>query len=133
MENKKWSIIYPAYLNCNRSVNQGRIVAKEKCVPDPRCHEIKSVLETIKGIQVVEEANKVYPRELDKESLQYRGRVKYKLAENDTKFKTKKDVIMYLCEMIPKLKTRVKIPNVAANHEQSMNSKKKKKNKGNKG
>lgn len=50
------------------------------------------------------DANKVYPRELDKELPTSRGRIKYQAV--DKKYAKKYDVLKYLAETIPKLKTR---------------------------
>ncbi|XP_015787815.1 signal recognition particle 19 kDa protein [Tetranychus urticae] len=130
---KNWLTVYPAYINSNRSRQRGRMVPKEKGVSDPRWQEIKDVLETIKGVQVKEEPNKVYPRELDKELMHCRGRVRYTLPGNDPRFKKRDDVLFYLCEMIPKLKSRTTKGNTAQTQstEQSAVSGKKKKSRKN--
>ena len=68
-------ILYPAYINSNRTLAKGRRLTREKCVTDPRCTEIRDVLEANKLFRVTLEPNKVYPRESDKESAVFRGRV----------------------------------------------------------
>ncbi|XP_053209839.1 signal recognition particle 19 kDa protein-like [Panonychus citri] len=135
---KNWLTIYPAYINCNKTRQRGRVVPKDKGVSDPRWQEIKDVLETIKGIQVKEEPNKVYPREMDKELAQFRGRVRYTLpgasgGGGDPRFKNRDDVLTYLCEMIPKLKSRVNKGNTnqQQNIDQSTTTGKKKKSRKN--
>jgi signal recognition particle subunit SRP19 len=54
--------------------------------------------------------NKLYSRERSKELL-YRGRIRVQLKNNDgtpinKDFPSRESVMMHLCEMIPKLKTR---------------------------
>ncbi|RWS23524.1 signal recognition particle 19 kDa protein-like protein [Leptotrombidium deliense] len=119
--------VYPAYLNANKTKAEGRRLNKEKCIPDPRWQEIRDVLEATKGFEVVAEPNKVYTREVDKETPTFRGRVKVTLPENDAKYKTKDDVIELCADLIPKLKTRGKaVPNNTANTETTVTTKKKK-------
>lgn len=105
-EQKSWYTIYPAYLNANRTHGEGRRISKAKCVADPRWQEIKDVLEANKEFTVTVDANKVYPRELDKELPACRGRIKYQTT--NPKYKSKREVLLYLGETIPKLKTRAK-------------------------
>lgn len=103
-----WITIYPCYINSNRTLRRGRLVPKSKAVADPRWQEIKEVLETIKGMRVQEEPDKVHPRELDKEIPAFRGRIKYIPPANDQKYVKRKDVLQFLGETIPKLKSRSK-------------------------
>lgn len=98
----RWKTIYPAYINSNRTLVTGRRINKEKAVADPKWAEIRDVLEATDGFKVLAEPEKVYPRELDKENC--RGRVKYQLPPNDKR--SRQDVLLYLAEMIPKLKSR---------------------------
>lgn len=67
---------------------------------------MKDVLEANGNFRVVGEPTAIYPRELDKEPLHVRGRIKYQLISPDDKFGKKSQVLLYLAEMIPKLKTR---------------------------
>ncbi|RWS17106.1 signal recognition particle 19 kDa protein-like protein [Dinothrombium tinctorium] len=126
---RKPLIIYPAYINANRTKAEGRRLSKDKCVADPRWQEIRDVLETFQEFQVIPEPNKVYCREVDKESLAFRGRVKVKVIESDCKYR-KKDQILELCAtMIPKLKSRGKVVTNATSNAENMASSKKKKGK----
>lgn len=105
-EDKLWSTVWPTYLNSTRTVVQGRRIPKSKAIENPRWQEIKDVLEATKDFTVLADGNKVYPRELDKEIPYNRGRVKYQ--STNPKYQSKKDVLLYLAEMIPKLKSRAK-------------------------
>lgn len=62
------------------------------------------MLEAAGDFTVEADPRKVYPRELDKEVPMYRGRVRYQTSE--PKFAKKNDVLKYVGDMIPKLKTR---------------------------
>lgn len=101
-----WNILYPTYINSNRTTTQGRRVPKDKAVADPKWQEIKDILEANGNFRVVGEPTAVYPREIDKEPAHVRGRVKYQLINPDAKFERKSQVLLYLAETIPKLKTR---------------------------
>lgn len=79
---------------------------KDKAVADPKWQEIKDILEANGNFRVVGEPGAVYPREIDKEPAHVRGRVKYQLINPDPKFERKSQVLLYLAETIPKLKTR---------------------------
>ncbi|KAI1294973.1 Signal recognition particle 19 kDa protein [Halotydeus destructor] len=105
-EARVWQTIYPTYINSNRTENQGRRLPKAKCVPDPRWQEIRDVLEATKDFQILVEHSKLYPREVDKEQPTAHGRIKYQTR--DPKFASKRNVLIYLGEMIPKLKSRAK-------------------------
>lgn len=91
---------------------------------DPRYDEISAVLGTINGIKVEEEPNKVYPRELNKEVGCNRGRVKYMISDN-CQLKSKKDILIHLCTMIPRLKSRSKVANQQVSSEPTVTKKKK--------
>ena len=113
---KNWYCLYPAYINKNKSVAEGRRIAKDKAVIDPTCLEIRDVLQAA-GLEVVME-NKVYPREKVKNML-HRGRVRYRLKdENDQmlnpKFPDKTSVMLHAAETIPKLKSRSQRLNAGA-------------------
>lgn len=123
----RWICIYPAYVNNQKTLAQGRKIAKEKCVENPTHQEIRDVLLAADLKACVE--NKLYSRERSKELL-YRGRIRVCLTvlsnlllcssvifvqvqlKNDDgsalneKFPTRDSVLLHLGEMIPKLKTR---------------------------
>lgn len=125
METTKWCIIYPGYINKNATRVRGRRVPKEKAVIDPKYDEIALVLKSIKGIEVAEEPNKVYTRELNKELACSRGRIKYMLTDA-CQLKRKNDILLHLCTMIPRLKTRSKVVNQQVTNEAPVTGKKKK-------
>ena len=102
----RWNTIYPAYLNSNRTVAEGRRISKRKACSDPRWQEIKDVLESTGNFEVVGEGNKTYPREVDKETPAHRGRVKYHLVKESDRLNSKKDILIFLADMIPRLKSR---------------------------
>lgn len=136
----KWRVIYPQYINSNLTIYMGRRLAKDECVVDPKCSEIKDVLESVGCFQVTVEANKCYSRELDKEVPTNRGLVKYCLVRNKQTqetiaangFEHKKQILKYLSKTIPKLKSRSKAnASQSAQTQQNVNQNnpKKKKNK----
>lgn len=101
--------IYPAYINAKKTRAQGRRVGKAKAIDNPSVNEMRDILENA-GLKVVIESNRLYCREESREP-QYRGRVRVQLKNADgsllkEQFKTKDDLLFYLVEMIPKLKTR---------------------------
>jgi signal recognition particle subunit SRP19 len=101
--------IYPAYLNAKKTRAQGRRIGKTKAIDNPNVNEIRDILENA-GLKVVVEPNRLYSREESREPQQ-RGRVRVQLKNADEslvkeQFKTKDDLLFYLAEMIPKLKSR---------------------------
>ena len=101
--------IYPAYINAKKTRAQGRRVTKAKAIDNPNVSEIRDILENV-GLKVVIEPNRLYSREESREP-QYRGRIRVQLKNADEtfvkeQFKCKEDLLFYLVEMIPKLKTR---------------------------
>ena len=108
-EQCRFICIYPAYINAKKTRAQGRRIGKSKAVDNPSVNEIRDILENV-GLKVIVEANRLYCREESREP-QYRGRVRVQLKNADEslvkdQFKTKDDLLFYLAEMIPKLKTR---------------------------
>ncbi|XP_060787849.1 signal recognition particle 19 kDa protein [Neoarius graeffei] len=107
-DENRYLCIYPAYINSKKTLAEGRRIPIEKAVENPSCAEIRDVL-TAAGMNVRIE-NKLYPREWNRD-LQFRGRVRVQLKQENgslcqEKFTSKKDVMFYVAEMIPKLKTR---------------------------
>ncbi|CAF0760521.1 unnamed protein product [Didymodactylos carnosus] len=101
--------IYPAYINAKKTRVQGRRISKSKAVDNPTLNEIRDILENV-GMKVFVEANRLYPREENREP-QSRGRIRVQLKNIEgeilkPQFKTRDDVLYYVAEMIPKLKTR---------------------------
>ncbi|MEE6508105.1 hypothetical protein FKM82_018905 [Ascaphus truei] len=100
--------IYPAYINNKKTIAEGRRIPLEKAVQNPTCAEIQDVCE-VSGLTVLVE-NKMYTREWNRD-VQYRGRVRVQLKQEDgtlclAQFPSRKAVMLYAAEMIPKLKTR---------------------------
>jgi signal recognition particle subunit SRP19 len=101
--------IYPAYINAKKTRAQGRRVGKSKAIDNPTVNEIRDILENA-GLKVIVEPNRLYSREESREP-QHRGRVRVQLKNADEslvkeQFKTKDDLLFYLVDTIPKLKTR---------------------------
>ncbi|KAJ8262765.1 hypothetical protein COCON_G00152220 [Conger conger] len=105
---ERFMCIYPAYVNNKKTLAEGRRIPSEKGVENPTCSEIRDVLSAA-GVNVLVE-NKMYPREWNRD-VQFRGRVRVQLKEEDgtlcqERFSSRKDLMLYVAEMIPKLKTR---------------------------
>jgi len=108
-DQSRFICIYPAYINAKKTRAQGRRVGKAKAIDNPTVTEIRDILENV-GLKVIVESNRLYSREESREP-QYRGRIRVQLKNADEslvkeQFKTKDDLLFYLVEMIPKLKTR---------------------------
>jgi len=115
-EAERWICIYPAYLNSMKSRSQGRLVPKEKAVFNPTWMECRDVLAP-KGFRFCIE-NKSYPRERSREP-HFRGRIRLQLKDEsgqplNPEFKTRLDVMYFICENIPKLKGRQEMARRAA-------------------
>lgn len=73
------NVIWPAYLDAERSRRQGRRVPEELAVPDPTVDEIASAVQQV-GYDAVIERDKTYPREYEP-----RGRVLVQGADDASK------------------------------------------------
>ncbi|XP_026322144.1 signal recognition particle 19 kDa protein [Hyposmocoma kahamanoa] len=109
---ERWICIYPAYLNSKKTLAEGRRLPKKYCVENPTHQEIRDVLVTT-GLRVGVE-NKLYPRERSKE-MTYRGRIRVQIKNDDgtplkPEFATREDVMRYIGDSIPKMKTRQNRP-----------------------
>lgn len=107
-DRERWICIYPAYINSKKTLAEGRRVPKDKAIENPTYQEIRDVLSAA-GMKVGVE-NKMYSRERSKELL-YIGRIRVQLKNDDgtplnPDFPTRNTVMLHLCAMIPKLKTR---------------------------
>nr|ACO14206.1 Signal recognition particle 19 kDa protein [Esox lucius] len=107
-DKERFICIYPAFINSKKTLAEGRRIPTEKAVENPTCAEIRDVL-TAAGMNVYVE-NKMYPREWNRD-VQFRGRVRVQLKQDDgtlynDKFPSRKDVMFYVAETIPKLKSR---------------------------
>ncbi|XP_077456186.1 signal recognition particle 19 kDa protein [Stigmatopora argus] len=107
-EKERFICLYPVYINSKKSQAEGRRIPTEKGVENPSCAEIRDVL-TAAGVNVLVE-DKMHPREWNRD-VQFRGRVRVQLKREDgslchDKFSSRKGVMLYVSEMIPKLKSR---------------------------
>jgi signal recognition particle subunit SRP19 len=73
-------VIWPAYLDADRSRREGRRVPEDLAVPDPEVEEIAEAVGQV-GYDAVIERDVAYPREPWREA----GRVTVKGADNDAK------------------------------------------------
>ena len=73
------NVIWPAYLDAERSRSEGRRVPEDLAVPDPTVDEIASAVQQV-GYDAVIERNRTYPREYEP-----RGRVVVKGADDASK------------------------------------------------
>ena len=110
----KWTVIYPSYLNSRVSCTKGRRVAKDIAVDSPNLHEISECLQFLKIRHTIEQ-NKTYSRD-----ILARGRCRCELKNEDgiymnSEIKSKKQVLLKLCDLIPRLKSRGEEAKDAAN------------------
>lgn len=94
----KANIIYPAYINNNRTVARGRRIPLRFAVPDPKPNEVVDALYSLKGIQAQAEA-KPYCRELDKESVPWRIRYS-NLNPAKNSLKNKREILVACAKRI---------------------------------
>jgi signal recognition particle subunit SRP19 len=73
------NVIWPAYLDAERSRNEGRRVPEDLAVPDPTVDEIASAVQQV-GYDAVIDRDRTYPREYEP-----RGRVVVKGATDASK------------------------------------------------
>ena len=73
------NVIWPAYLDAERSRSEGRRVAKDLAVSDPTVDEIASAVQQV-GYDAVIERDRTYPREYEP-----RGRVVVQGADDASK------------------------------------------------
>uniref|UniRef100_A0A3Q2V2V2 Signal recognition particle 19 kDa protein n=1 Tax=Haplochromis burtoni TaxID=8153 RepID=A0A3Q2V2V2_HAPBU len=107
-QRNRFVCLYPIYINSKKTLAEGRRISVEKAVENPSCTEIRDVLAAA-GMNVYME-NKIHPREWNRDG-QFKGRVRVQIKQADgspcqEKFSSRKDVMIYVAEMIPKLKTR---------------------------
>ena len=106
---QRWICIYPVYFNSRKTKEEGRKIPKSKSVDNPKVNEIKDVL-TFHNFNFVVEDTKQHPRDSFKDAF-CKGRVRVQLKNSDgslfnENYKTRKDIMIMLGEMIPKLKGR---------------------------
>ncbi|NWR23533.1 SRP19 protein, partial [Emberiza fucata] len=102
-DKERFICIYPAYLNNKKTIAEGRRIPIDKVISWVAGKIGHFVLQC-------SSKNKMYPREWNRD-VQYRGRVRIQLKQDDgnpclPQFPTRKSVMLYAAETIPKLKTR---------------------------
>ncbi|XP_046989401.1 signal recognition particle 19 kDa protein [Schistocerca americana] len=131
-DRERWICIYPAYINSKKTRAEGRRIPRENAVENPTHQEIRDVLSSA-GLKIGVE-NKYYCRERSKEML-YRGRIRVQLKNDDgTPFNpdlpTRDSIMLYLGQMIPKLKSRSGKQSAADTNQAQSSGGAKKKSKG---
>ncbi|XP_061673051.1 signal recognition particle 19 kDa protein isoform X2 [Syngnathoides biaculeatus] len=130
-DKERFICVYPVYINSKKTLAEGRRIPAAKAVENPSCAEIRDVL-TAAGVNVLVE-NKMHPREWNRD-LQFKGRVRVQLKQEDgtlchNRFSSRKDVMLYVSEMIPKLKSRTQKGGSGDGGSQQSDGKKTKKKK----
>jgi signal recognition particle subunit SEC65 len=97
---KKLSL-YPAYLNANKTRQEGRRIPKAAAVADPNVREIAEVLKCFEHKLLVED--KVYPRERSFEEPTFRGRVQFQVPSSHPEFRNKQTLLLFVAEQIGQL------------------------------
>lgn len=108
-DESRWTCIYPLYMNSRKTLVQGRRIPKEKAVDSPTSQEIYDILVNV-GLKAKIEKHKMHPLDPNRDA-NAQGRVRVQLRnENGSllneKFPNRRAVMLYACEMIPKLKSR---------------------------
>ncbi|CAG9331824.1 unnamed protein product [Blepharisma stoltei] len=123
-DTKQWVSIYLPYIDSARTVAQGRRVSKAIAVENPALPEISEVLQFLKLHHSIE--NKAYPRD-----ILSRGRIKVQLKLDgnlmNPEISTKKQLLVKLCEFIPRLKSRLNKEEAKETSTSNKKNKKKKK------
>lgn len=119
----KMHILYPAYINKNRTVAKGRRIPLQIAVSDPKVSEVTEAFCALKGFQVQTEI-RPYCRETDKEAVPWR--VKYlntNVAKNN--LQNKREILSACAKRINAVRSKSG-PN-PSQHEQITSKQKKKK------
>ncbi|VDN56697.1 unnamed protein product [Dracunculus medinensis] len=108
-DESKWICLYPLYINSRKTIAQGRRVSKAKAVDSPTSQEIYDILANA-GLNVKIEKQKMHPLDPNRD-LNSQGRVRVQFRNDDgslfnEKFPTRLSLMLYVCEFIPKLKSR---------------------------
>jgi len=108
---KTWIVVYPVYINKERSLKQGRRIKKDNAIKNPVFPELLEGMR-VTGLQIIGEPHKIHPREPSVER-QFWGRIRVQLRtiEGDIineKFQTRDDVYQHLAKVIPSLEMRTK-------------------------
>uniref|UniRef100_A0A914EDH8 Signal recognition particle 19 kDa protein n=1 Tax=Acrobeloides nanus TaxID=290746 RepID=A0A914EDH8_9BILA len=105
----RWICIYPIYLNAKKTASLGRKVSQKVALDNPTSQEIYDVL-VHAGLKAKLEKNKMHPLDPSRDSVG-QGRVRVQLKNDDgslinEKFSNRASILLYACEMVPKLKSR---------------------------
>merc|ERR1711991_13767 len=105
MEQDRWTIFYPAYIDKKKTIPEGRRVAKASCCENPLPSEIMEVCDYL-NLPAVLEADKCYPRD-----ILARGRVRVMIKKADgnpvhLSINNRMKLWRVAAELIPKLQTR---------------------------
>ncbi|VDN01810.1 unnamed protein product [Thelazia callipaeda] len=108
-DESRWISIYPLYMNSRKTLAQGRRLSKKKAVDSPTSQEIFDILTNV-GMKAKIEKQKMHPLDSNRDANS-QGRVRVQLRNSDgsiydQRFPTRLSLMVYACEMIPKLKTR---------------------------
>ncbi|CCD70777.2 putative signal recognition particle 19 kDa protein [Caenorhabditis elegans] len=129
---KRWIVIYPAYIDKKKTAKQGRKISQILAVENPTSVEIHDVLAAV-GFNPLLERTKCYPRDGERD-FEVQGRVRVQLKNDDGtakhEQKTRDEIFKMVAEMIPKLKTRqpgYTAPSVASSSAAAAGKKNKKK------
>ena len=104
---QRWVCIYPAYIDSQKSKQQGRRIAKQIAVERPTQFEIRDVLATA-NIKVQVEESSRYPRETSND-IDKRGRVRVQIKNDDgtpvnAQFATRDSLLLYSARGIVQLR-----------------------------
>ncbi|EEA06311.1 signal recognition particle 19 protein, putative [Cryptosporidium muris RN66] len=101
----RWKVIYPAYIDKNKTISKGRLISTRHCIECPNVAEMAEICVQL-GIPYKIECKR-YPRD-----FMVLGRLRYKLFNKDgdafnDEILTKKMLLIHMGQNIPKLKSRL--------------------------
>lgn len=99
MDTSGFRVLYPAYIDSNKTIQSGRRVGKEKAVDRPTVSDMSLALQSLQ-VRHVLQPYKGYSREPD--TWDNPGRVLVDVSNH-----SKKDLMMHMCEKIPTLPDRI--------------------------
>ncbi|ORE06872.1 signal recognition particle, SRP19 subunit [Rhizopus microsporus var. microsporus] len=107
-EYKDWICVYPCYIDADKSVQEGRKIAKEKAVSNPHAYHMALAVQRF-GLTVVYE-NKCHPRDWANV-----GRVRVQLKTNDrfycnSKITSRKQLFLAIAEVLPAVQKESSLP-----------------------
>lgn len=121
----KPNIIYPAYINANRTIARGRRIPLQHAVEDPKPNEIVDALFALKGFQA-QARPKPYTRELDKEAMPWR--IEYSnVNPSKNNLANKRQVLVACSKRISEIRAKSSSSNQQSEAPSDKSKKKKKK------